>query len=63
MSMGVEIIDELRNIATRMDNSILIGLQDMFGHYIGVNSAASIGTSKIISSPHLAVNLNLLNKL
>ncbi|KAG1875685.1 hypothetical protein F4604DRAFT_1924747 [Suillus subluteus] len=50
MSMGVEIIDELRNV-------------DMFGHYISVNPAASIGVSKMISSPHFTVDPNLLDTL
>ncbi|KAG2110393.1 uncharacterized protein F5147DRAFT_652003 [Suillus discolor] len=63
MSMGVEIIDKLRNVATGMGNGILRELQDMFGHYVGVNHAASIGVSKMISSPHLAVDPKLLDTL
>ncbi|KAG1857414.1 hypothetical protein F4604DRAFT_1685247 [Suillus subluteus] len=63
MSMAVKIIDELRNIATGMGNGILRGLQDIFGHHISVNPAASIDISEMISLPHLAVNPNLLDTL
>ncbi|KAG1760540.1 P-loop containing nucleoside triphosphate hydrolase protein [Suillus occidentalis] len=63
LSMGIEIINEIRNVATGMGNSILRGLQDMFGHYISVNPTASIGVSQLISSPHLAVDPNLLDIL
>ncbi|KAG2030602.1 hypothetical protein BDR03DRAFT_986972 [Suillus americanus] len=49
MSMGVEIIDELRNITTGMGNGILRGLQDMFGHYISVNPAASIVITPLVA--------------
>ncbi|KAG1744239.1 hypothetical protein EDB19DRAFT_1827120 [Suillus lakei] len=63
MSMDVEIIDKLRNVATGMGNRILRGMQDMFGHYISVNPATALGASQMISSPHLTVNPNLIDTL
>ncbi|KAG2345281.1 hypothetical protein BDR05DRAFT_946802 [Suillus weaverae] len=63
MAMEVDVIDKLRTVAGGIGNEILKEMQDMFGHYIGVDPSISHEVSQMISLPHLAINSNLIDTL
>ncbi|KAG1855080.1 hypothetical protein C8R48DRAFT_776481 [Suillus tomentosus] len=65
-SMGVDIVDELRNVATGVGNGLLKGMEAMFHQYIlalGVTPKAPLGVPPTASLPRISVHPNLIERL
>ncbi|KAG1838940.1 hypothetical protein C8R48DRAFT_679966 [Suillus tomentosus] len=66
MSMGVDIVDKLRNVATGIGNSLLKGMEAMFHQYIlalGVTPKAPLGVPPTASLPHISIYPSLIECL
>ncbi|KAG1720862.1 uncharacterized protein EDB91DRAFT_1088677 [Suillus paluster] len=64
--MGVDIVDELRNVATGMGHGILKEMEAMFHQYIlalGITPKAPLGVPPAPSLPRISVHPNLIERL